>query len=139
MQMDAPRLRQRLRQFLDELPAILHPVFLSSPLWRGGVSDSRRKCGKENCRCTRGELHVSPYLADRSGEKQRSFTLEGGDLRLFTTMTEDYRAVRSARAELVKITREMLGILDALEEARRERGLRRHGKRLSNRGKKSSS
>lgn len=137
--MNPSRLRQRLRQILGELPSILRPVFRSSPLWRGGVSDSRRKCGKENCRCTRGELHVSPLLADRSGDKQRSFTLKGDELRLFTKLTEDYRAVRRARAEIVKITREMLEILDALEKGRREQAMKRHGKRLSHRGRKPAS
>lgn len=31
----------------------------------GAIVRMERKCGKENCKCTRGELHVSLYLACR--------------------------------------------------------------------------
>jgi hypothetical protein len=128
--MDTGKTRQRLRQLADEIPVLLDTACGSSPLWRGIVHDARRKCGKPNCRCQRGELHTSTILADRSGSKLRNLPVRGRQHLLFTEMTEEYRKVRRARARLVKITREMLGIFDRLEEVRRQEAVRRHGAKL---------
>ena len=38
---------------------------------RGSLVTMRRTCGKPRCRCTRGEKHVSLYLAVRDGGKRR--------------------------------------------------------------------
>jgi hypothetical protein len=124
------QLRKRLLQLAEEIPALLPCVFESSPLWRGQVHDAKRKCGKPNCRCTRGELHVSTVLADRSGSRLRNLSLPGKTLALFAKMTEEYRLVRKTRARFVKITKEMLSLLDRLEEVRRELALKRHGGKL---------
>ncbi len=126
----ASHLRKQLRQLVDEIPALVRVASERSPLWRGLVHDAKRKCGKPNCRCTRGELHVSTVLADRSGERQRSLALAGKQLTLFTNLTEEYRKVRRARARFVKITKEMLALFDALEEARRNEAVRRHADKL---------
>ena len=126
----ASHLRRRLRELTGEIPALVRVANVRSPLWRGLVHDAKRKCGKPNCRCARGELHVSTVLADRSGERQRSLALAGKSLVLFTDLTEAYREVRRARARFVKITKEMLLIFDALEEARRNEAVRRHAGKL---------
>ena len=130
-QMPSPsQLRKRLRLLAEEIPALVRVAEQRSPLWRGLVLDAKRKCGKPNCRCARGELHVSTILADRSGKKQRSLALAGKQLVLFTKLTEEYRRVRGVRARFVKITKEMLAIFDALEEARRREAVRRHAGKL---------
>jgi len=128
--MNASPLRQRLRTLADEIPALVRAAQERSPLWRGSVHDARRSCGKPNCRCARGELHVSTQLADRSGEKLRNLALKGKSLRLFAEMTENYRTVRRARARFVRITREILTLMDQLEEIRRQEAVRRHGAKL---------
>ena len=38
---------------------------------RGSLSERLGKCGKPNCRCTRGELHKSLYLVQSQGGKLR--------------------------------------------------------------------
>ena len=38
---------------------------------RGTLSVRSRRCGKPNCRCTRGEPHVSLYLVQSHGGKPR--------------------------------------------------------------------
>ncbi len=124
------RLRQRLRRLTEEHDRLLEVAYELTPLWRGIVLDARRKCGKPNCRCARGELHVSPILSDRSGTRQRSLAVQGGDLLLFRKLTEAYRKVRASRARLVKVQREILQVFDALEVARRREGERLYGGRL---------
>jgi hypothetical protein len=122
--------RQKLRLLADEIPHLVSVALARSPLWRGNVHDARRSCGKPNCRCATGELHVSTQLADRSGKKLRNLALKGPLLGLFQRMTEDYRSVRQARARFVRVTREMLSLMDQLEEIRREEAVRRHGGKL---------
>jgi len=126
----APRLRQRLHELAEEVRVLLAPAFHTTPLWRGLVLPVRRKCGRDNCRCARGALHVSTVLADRSGARQRNLCLAGPALRQFRRMTEDYRRVRQVRVRLVQIGREMVSLLDELEERRRREGVRRYGGRL---------
>lgn len=41
------------------------------PLLRGTLSVRSRRCGKPNCRCARGELHVSLYLVQSHDGKPR--------------------------------------------------------------------
>ena len=124
------RLRQRLRRLTEEHHQLLEVAYELTPLWRGLVLDAKRKCGKPNCRCARGEWHVSPMLSDRSGERQRSLAVKGQDLELFGRLTEAYRKVRASRVRLGKIQREILQVFDALEVARRQEGERRYGGRL---------
>jgi len=133
------QIRQRLRRLADEIASLIKTAQRRSLLWRGLVYDAKRKCGKPNCRCARGELHVSPVLGDRSGDQLRNFTLKGPDLLLFRRMTEEYREVRRARARLVEINREMLAFFDRLEEVRREEAVRRHGAKLPPRRTKKTS
>lgn len=38
---------------------------------RGTLAVRRRRCGKPNCRCARGEEHVSLYLVQSRGGKPR--------------------------------------------------------------------
>ncbi len=38
---------------------------------RGTLSVRRRKCGKPNCRCAKGQLHISLYLVQSHGGKPR--------------------------------------------------------------------
>lgn len=130
----ASPLRQRLRRLVEEHPRLLELAFARSPLWRGQVHDLARRCGKPSCRCTRGHLHVTPVLFDRSADRPRTLTLKGPDLSLFTRLTEDYRALRQARARLVRIHREILEIFDALDAERRRRAVERHGARRPPRG-----
>lgn len=127
------KLRQRLRRLREEHDRLLEIAFDRAPLWRGLVHEARRRCGKPNCRCARGDLHVSTLLADRSGARQRNLSLDAETLARFRTLTEAYRKVRRHRARIVALQREMLEVFDALEEARRREGQRLYAGRLPSR------
>jgi len=126
-------LRQRLRSLLDEHGRLFDGAFERTPLWRGLVHVARRRCGKSQCRCARGELHASTVLVDRSGSRRHNRALAAEEVLRFGQMTEDYRRLRRDRARAVAVQREILAILDALEEARRADGVRRHAHRLVSR------
>jgi hypothetical protein len=124
-------LRKRLYDLQAEHGRLLEVAFDRAPLWRGLVHETRRRCGKPNCRCARGELHVSTVLADRSTGEQRNLALDDETLATFRELTEAYRKVRRHRARIVAVQREILDVFDALETARREEGHRRYASRLS--------
>ena len=52
--------RSRLAKLLHEQPFLC-----------GSLVTMHRVCGKEGCKCTRGELHSGLYLAMRVGEKRK--------------------------------------------------------------------
>jgi hypothetical protein len=52
--------RSRLTKLLHEQPFLC-----------GSLVTMQRLCGKEGCKCTRGELHPGIYLAIRAGGKRK--------------------------------------------------------------------
>lgn len=55
------------RHARSRLAQILH----REPFLCGSLVTMQRTCGKAGCRCTRGELHESLYLAVREGKKRK--------------------------------------------------------------------
>ncbi len=67
------QLRSRRRRLARSLPDV-------EGLIGGSVIEQGRKCGKEGCRCTRGELH-GPYVyvvLPRAGGRTRSVYVPAG-------------------------------------------------------------
>lgn len=48
---------------------------------RGVLFTLRRRCGKANCRCARGELHESPALAYPEGGRTKTLTLASSEVK----------------------------------------------------------
>ena len=65
-------LRSQLALVQQELPRLLERCFGREPLLPGSLYTLRRKCGKPNCRCTRGELHESTVLSYRGQGRPRN-------------------------------------------------------------------
>jgi len=76
--------RSRLAKLLHEQPFLC-----------GSLVTMHRVCGKEGCKCTRGELHSGLYLAMRVGEKRKMVhvpqTLEATAHRWVATYQEAWR------------------------------------------------
>jgi hypothetical protein len=58
---------QRERNARGKLAQLIHDFGLI----RGTLSERKRTCGKPNCRCAKGEKHVSLYLVASEGGKYR--------------------------------------------------------------------
>lgn len=65
-------------------------------LLRGTLYTFRRKCGNENCRCRRGELHESPALSYSVGGRTRLITLKEEDVPRVRKALERYKRAREA-------------------------------------------
>jgi hypothetical protein len=114
------RLRQALRNLIRELEASLEVTFNRSPLVKGNVYQMARKCGKPNCICTRGQLHRSMVLSWSEGGKSRLFSIPPDRVGELKEKSEEYLRVRRARARVTEICKEILAVLDQMEQLRRE-------------------
>jgi len=76
--------RSRLAKLLHEKPFLC-----------GSLVTMLRVCGKQGCKCTRGELHPGLYLAIRAGEKRKMIhipqALEGTARQWVTTYQEAWQ------------------------------------------------
>jgi hypothetical protein len=115
-------LRSQLLEAQHQLPQLLEECLGREPLLPGSLYTLRRKCGKPNCRCSRGELHESTVLSYRGQGRPRNMSPPLGQLESLQTMTHDYRRCRQARAKIVRWQRQLLTLVDALEAARVQRG-----------------
>ena len=111
-------LRAQLVQVQQQLPGLLEECFGREPLLPGSLYTLRRKCGKPNCRCTRGELHESTVLSYRGEGRPRNISPPPEQIDALRKMTEDYRRTRQARAELVRWHQRLLALVDELAAAR---------------------
>jgi len=118
------RLRSALRSCLADLRRVLKVAFGRSAMVKGNVYELARKCGKENCLCTRGELHRSMVLTWSEEGKGRLLSLPSGRVAEVKKRSEEYLRFRRARARVTEIHREILAIMDRMEKLRREEPLR---------------
>ena len=122
---DASSLR---KEYLDlcEQAKELGAVFCGrTALRRGTVYTLRRRCGRPNCHCAKGELHATSVLHDRSERPYCVRCLRPEEIEFFRRMTEAHRGVRKARVRLVSIQKGMLKVVDGLTELRLQEGKRR--------------
>lgn len=115
-------LRSELAQVQRQLATLLEDCFGRGPLLPGSLYTLRRKCGKPNCRCARGELHESTVLSYRGQGRPRNISPSPEQIDTLRQLTEDYRRVRQARAQVVRWQRQLLKLMDALEDARVQMG-----------------
>ena len=114
------RLRQTLRRLLQDLEHSLEVAFGRSPLVKGNVYEMARKCGKPNCVCTRGKLHRSMVLSWSEEGKTRLFSIPPERLGKLQEKSREYLRFRQARARVTELCREILAVLDQIENLRRE-------------------
>ena len=72
MSQEISSLRSELLKAQQQLSQLLKACLAREPLLPGSLYTLRRKCGKSNCRCNRGELHVSTVLSYRGQGRSRN-------------------------------------------------------------------
>ena len=63
---------------------------------RGSLYNFKRKCGHENCKCHRGELHEGPALSYSVNGRMRIITLKDEDVPRVAEALERYRQKKEA-------------------------------------------
>jgi hypothetical protein len=114
------RLRQALRRLLAELERAVKVAFGRHPLVKGNVYELARQCGKPSCACNRGERHRSMVLSWSEQGKSRLFSIPVHRVAELRQKSEQYLRFRRARAQVSKISRQIVALLDRIEALRRE-------------------
>jgi hypothetical protein len=114
------QLRKALLQLVDEMRRLIEPFFSDRPVIKGTVYELRRKCGKPGCRCAQGQLHTRMVLSASEKGRTRLRVIPRGFLVEVQQKVRRYQELRRARARLVEIHRQMLGVMDEMEAMRRQ-------------------
>ena len=122
------KLRSKLLELQQQYQQLLPQLLAREPLLPGSLYTLRRRCGKEGCRCTRGELHASTVLSYRGEAKPKNITPTPEHLPVIKQLTDDYRRFRKARTQLLRLHKQMLALVDQIEEGRRQQGERQFQK-----------
>jgi hypothetical protein len=110
------KLRQELSQLYETRLTDLAPFLAGEPMTRGTVYVLRRKCSKASCRCARGELHEGVVLSASIKGRTRLWTIPEERIEEMRLRTERYRQLRRARSQLIRRQRELLRVIDAIED-----------------------
>lgn len=112
--------RQKLLRLLDSLEHTVKAVLGRHPLVKGNVYKMARKCGKSSCVCNRGELHRSMVLSWSEKGKTRILSIPSERLVELQKKSEEYLLVRNARAQVSTICKQIVDVMDHIEELRLE-------------------
>jgi len=102
-QLSVRQLRTRRRRLATGLPDV-------EALLRGSLVDQLRRCGKEGCKCTRGELH-GPYAYLATGRRRgrsRLLYVPAALVELVRRRVDQTARVDAALDEIAAINTELL-------------------------------
>ncbi len=131
MSQDLSRLRQQIYKLQREHARLIQGMLKSRGMVKGSVVTLARRCGKPGCKCNRGEKHKSKYLSISEGGKTRMVYLKPGMEMKVGEAAERYRRFRRARAQLVKVQKDILDSFNRFEQIQREELDGKGGKKKS--------
>ena len=111
-------LRQKLWRAYRALARTLRTLQRDAPMVQGSLYLLRRKCGKPNCRCTRGQLHATWVLTRSEAGRHRLYAVRPEQRGRLRPLAREYRRWQLARARLVKQAAAVLALIDQLAEGR---------------------
>ena len=112
MRHKSSRLRQRLWQQYRRLGRLLPALTPSAPMIPGSFYLMRRKCGKSNCRCARGQLHPGWVLTRSEAGRHKLYSVPASERARLRQHAGTYRHWQQARARFVKETLALLALAD---------------------------
>ena len=118
MSADLSNLRQQLWRAYAAMATTLRRLQRSEPMVQGSFYLLRRKCGKPNCRCARGELHPAYVLTRSEAGKDRLYPVPKEQRAEVRKRAAEYRRYQRARAVLVKRYLHLLALVDQIAEQR---------------------
>jgi hypothetical protein len=115
---DLAKLRQQLWRAYAALAHTLRRLQRSELMVQGSFYLLRRRCGKLNCRCARGQLHGSYVLTRSEGGKDRLYTVPKDQRAEVRKWAAEYRRYQRARAVLIKRHLHLLSLVDQMADQR---------------------
>ena len=118
MKPDASRLRQEiLRAEEARVPHVRALLAVRDTLLRGSFVVLHRKCGKPTCHCSEGEGHPAKYLSLKESGRTRMIYIGPGEEMAVAEGNKRYRTFREHRAAMAKLSKEVLNLINALDDA----------------------
>jgi len=114
------RLKHLIGSVVKEIDELSQVFFLDTPIIKGSIYELKRRCGKRNCKCAKGEQHVSMVISMSEGGKTKLHTISLDQVEKLKPKVEHYKQQRQSRAQLVKLFDKMIRAIDEIEEMRRE-------------------
>jgi hypothetical protein len=111
-------LRQQLWRSYTALKLSLRQLQRSESMVQGSFYLLRRKCGKPNCRCAGGQLHVSWVITRSEQGQDRIYSVPQDQRAGLRRLTQEYRRYQRARAVLVKRHAKLLQLVDRIAQLR---------------------
>lgn len=118
MKRDASRLRQEiLRAEESRAPHVRALLEVRDPMQRGSFVTLHRKCGKATCHCAEDEGHPAKYLSLKESGRTRMVYVGPGEEMAIAEGNGRYRSFRGHRAAMAKLSKEVLKLINALEDS----------------------
>ena len=114
------RLRAALLALLERLSKTLQVALDRAPLVKGSVYEITRRCGTPNCSCTRGQLHRNMVLTWSEQGRHHMRSIPPTLLAELRRKSAAYLRFRRARAQVSVVHKQILKVLDQIQELRRE-------------------
>lgn len=114
--MNASNLRKEIIKSFNELAKIKEGLITRKPMARGTVYELKRKCGKKNCKCMKGELHKQMCIAVTEKGKTKLRFLKREEIERMEKLTGFYRRLRKTRVRFIKTTQRIVKLTKQLEE-----------------------
>lgn len=116
--------RRRLDRLSREFAQTVRAICDHRPLVRGSFQIFRRRCGKDGCKCLRGQRHETTVFIDRDSGQRRLQKVTVGLKRALSKPVQEYQRLRKLRARLSRLHAETLACCDRLCEHRLKVGKR---------------
>jgi hypothetical protein len=113
------RLRQQLWRAYHAAGRTVRSLQRPHPLTPGSFYLQKRRCGKPNCRCVRGDLHPAWVISRSQGGVSRTFMVRPPQRARLRQLTAEYRRYQRARAVLAKRQAQLLALADQMAELRK--------------------
>lgn len=118
MSIDPAGLRPQLWRAYAALGQTLRRLQRPEAMVPGSFYLLRRKCGKPNCRCAKGQLHGCYVLTRSEQGKIRLYMVPKAERAQVRAWAAEYRRYQRARAVLTKRQARVLALVDQLAEQR---------------------
>jgi len=118
--MDISKVRKKIKDLsLDRFKIEMNMLRVISrkKMLYGSVVKKYKACGKAGCKCTRGELH-GPfyYLSFKKDKKTKMIFIRRHLWDKAIKLNNNYKQWRKSRADISKINKKILALLDVLEK-----------------------
>jgi hypothetical protein len=111
-----PRLRQQALTWVGQVRTLIARLDLVHRQLSVSLYRTRVRCGKASCHCAQGPGHPGWALGFRDKAGQHTRAVSGEQARILEPRVAACRRYRHQRAELAKVTRTLLALVDRMQK-----------------------